>query len=312
MKKILVIGSFMTDLVVQTDRMPDEGETLIGSGFNMFTGGKGANQAVQAARLGATVTMVGALGQDEFGDAHINSLESAGIDTRYIRRFSGISSGVGNVLLEPNGNNRIVIIPGANLLLTPSVLQEITEVIAANDIVVLQLEIPIETVEFVVGIAKRLNKIVILNPAPAARISSDVMKDIDYVMPNEKELAMLTGVGTKTLEDIQKAARELLTLGVRNVVVTLGSKGAYWINDDTEEIIPSYRVKAVDTTAAGDSFIGAFASEIAREEEIIKALDFASKVAAITTTGMGSQPSLPTTKTVQLVTNKELKKNEEF
>lgn len=298
MKKVLVIGSFMTDLVVQTGRMPHEGETYMGTGFNMFTGGKGANQAVQAARLGVPVTMVGALGNDAFGDAHLKSLRDAGIDASNVISVAGVASGVGNVLLEPNGDNRIIIVPGANMELTPEYIEELQSVIDENDILVLQLEIPLETVIKSVEIAKELGKIIILNPAPAQRLPVEVLRDVDYVMPNEKELGVLADQPTNSLDEVKAASAKLLSLGVHSVVVTLGSHGALLTDQHSSTLVPSYKVKPVDTTAAGDSFIGAFASELAKGNNEMTALNYAACVAAITTTGLGSQPSLPTTEIV--------------
>ncbi|MCX2455896.1 ribokinase [Lacticaseibacillus nasuensis] len=311
MKKVLVIGSFMTDLVVQTGRMPHEGETYMGTAFNMFTGGKGANQAVQTARLGVPVTMVGALGNDSFGEAHLKSLREAGIDASNVISVSGVTSGVGNVLLEPNGDNRIIIVPGANTELSADYIDSIESVIDENDIIVLQLEVPVPTVIRAIELAKGLGKTIILNPAPAQKLPSDVLADVDYIMPNEKELGVLTDLPTDDYSGIKDAAQKLLETGVKNVIVTLGSHGALFATTDKMTLIPSYKVLPVDTTAAGDSFIGAFASELAKNCEEMEALDFAARVAAITTTGLGSQPSLPTTDVVGRKFNKgELIQNE--
>lgn len=299
MKKVLVIGSFMTDLVVQTGRMPHEGETYMGTAFNMFTGGKGANQAVQAARLGVPVTMVGALGNDAFGEAHLKALREAGIDASNVISVSGVTSGVGNVLLEPNGDNRIIIVPGANTELSADYIDSIESVIDENDIIVLQLEVPIPTVIRAIELAKALGKTIILNPAPAQKLPRDILADIDYIMPNEKELGVLTDLPTDDYSAVKTAARKLLATGVKNVIVTLGSHGALFATADTIELIPAYKVLPVDTTAAGDSFIGAFASGLAKSCEKMEALDFATRTAAVTTTGLGSQPSLPTRNIVE-------------
>ena len=293
----------MTDLVVQTPRIPEEGETLTGNAFNMFTGGKGANQAVQAARLGAPVTMVGALGQDAFGDEHLKALQRDGINYDSVQRFGEVSSGVGNVLLEPNGNNRIVIVPGANNKLSPDYIESIKDVIEQTDILMLQLEVPIPTVKRAIKLAKAFGKTIVLNPAPAQHLDDSDLMGIDYIIPNETELRMLTRSDKGKQLSIKMAAVSLTARGVKNVIVTLGEKGSFWTNGVDEKKISATQVNPVDTTAAGDSFIGAFAYQLAVGNNIIGSLQFASVAGAITTTRLGSQPSLVTLTEVQQAMN---------
>ncbi len=292
--KVLVIGSFMMDLVAQTPRAPIEGETIIGKTFNQFTGGKGANQAVAAARLGADVTMVGKLGRDTFGQAHIDSLKREGINYEHVLFDDVESSGVGCITLEENGNNRIIVIPGANLKLSPSDLKALSEEIKNSDIIILQLEISLETVYKAIELGHKFGKMIILNPAPAAKFDKDYIKLVDYIVPNESEASILTGIKVDSLESARKAAKNLLVSGSKNVIITLGDKGVLLVNNNEEIFQPSFKVKAVDTTAAGDSFIGAFAYSLTNGVKHIDALKFACAVGALTVTKMGAQPSLPT------------------
>lgn len=293
MKKILVIGSFMMDLVAQTPRAPIEGETIIGTSFSQFTGGKGANQAVAAARLGADVTMVGKLGEDSFGKSHIESLKREGINHDYVLFDDVESSGVGHITLEENGNNRIIVIPGANLKLSPKEVEGLEKNIKNSDIIILQLEIPFETVYKTIELAHKHGKTIILNPAPAAKLKEEFVKLVDYIVPNESEASLLTGIKVNSIESAKKAAQNLLKLGCNNVIITLGEKGVLLVNNNEEIFQESFKVKPVDTTAAGDSFIGAFAYSLANGLESKKSLEFACAVGALTVTKIGAQPSLP-------------------
>ncbi|AAO35501.1 ribokinase [Clostridium tetani] len=292
-KKILVIGSFMMDLVAQTPRAPIEGETIIGKSFSQFTGGKGANQAVAAARLGAYVTMIGKLGKDSFGEAHIESLRREGINHDYVLFDDVESSGVGHITLEENGNNRIIVIPGANLKLTPKEVEDLEDNIKSSDIVILQLEIPFETVYKTIELAHKHGKTIILNPAPAAKLKEHFVELVDYIVPNESEASLLTGIKVNSIESARKAAKSLLNLGCKNVIITLGEKGVLLVNNNEEIFQESFKVKPVDTTAAGDSFIGAFAYSLANGLGNVKSLEFACAVGALTVTKIGAQPSLP-------------------
>lgn len=294
MKKILVIGSFMTDLVVQADRFVEEGETIIGNSFGQFTGGKGANQAVAAARLGGNVEMLGELGNDSFGKDQIASLEANGIDHTHVLFTDEASSGIGNPQLDSQGRNRIVVVPGANFEFTPQQLENLEEEIVNADLIVLQLELPIETVYRAIELSNKNGKTVILNPAPAQHIDPQYASMIDYIMPNEHEAGMLAGgMAVDTEEHICEAAGILLAQGYRNVIITLGEKGSYLKNADLDIRVPAFKVQAVDTTAAGDAFVGAFAYGLANDWDMKKTLQYASATSAIAVTKMGAQPSLP-------------------
>ncbi|WP_339226636.1 ribokinase [Oceanobacillus sp. FSL K6-2867] len=298
MKKILIIGSFMTDLVVQTLKVPVEGETVIGKSFNRFTGGKGANQAVAAARLGGDVTMIGKLGEDDFGKEHIESLDKNNVNHQSVLFDSQTSSGVGNIQIDYNGNNRIVVVPGANLKLSERDIEKNENVIMDSDIIVLQLEIPMKTVYKSIDLANKHGKTIILNPAPAQLIKPEYRSKIDYFVPNETEASLLSNIEVNGLETAEQAAEILLEQGYKNVIITLGDKGVIFKNQDQFKYVEAHRVKAVDTTAAGDSFIGSFAYGLSKGMEIEQTLNIAVAASAITVTKLGAQPSLPEIKEV--------------
>ncbi len=304
MKKILVIGSFMTDLVVQTEKVPVEGETTIGKTFNRFTGGKGANQAVAAARLGGNVTMAGKLGEDDFGKEHIESLKANGIDSRSVLFDPEASTGIGNIVVDSTGNNRIIVVPGANLKLTEQDVEGMEDLIRDSDIIVLQFEIPIPTVYKVIDLADKHGKTVILNPAPAQKIDPAFINKVDYIIPNETEASVLANEEVKNLEDAEKVSEMLLNQGYKNVIITLGEKGVVYRNHERFEHFIPYKVKAVDATAAGDSFIGSFAFGLSNDMSIDQAIKLAVAASALTVTKLGAQPSLPTMEEVEALRKK--------
>lgn len=293
MKKILVIGSFMTDLVIQTERLPKNGETIIGTSFNQFTGGKGANQAVAAARLGGNVAMIGKVGMDAFGAEHLQALETEGINTKNIFQDSKTKTGVGSITLDAHGNNRIIVVPGANMTLTVDELQQSEALIAESDIIILQLEIPLPVVYRAIELAKKYEKQVIFNPAPAQLIEEKYNQLIDWVIPNETEAELLTGIEVNNDENALKAADALLKRGFKNVIITLGDRGILVKNSELTLFKDAYKVAVKDTTAAGDSFIGSFAFGLASDASIETAVDWAVATSAITVSRLGAQPSLP-------------------
>lgn len=294
-KHVLVIGSFITDLVFRVDHYPAEGETLIGQSFNRFPGGKGANQAVGASRLGAKVSMVGRLGQDLFGDEQIQSLQGAGIDTSGIARDPEVPSGAATVTIDKDGRNRIIIVPGSNMRITVDDIEKVRDRIAAADILMLQLEIPLECVERAIAIASEVGTPVILNPAPAQEVAPEVLSRVSVLTPNEVEAEQLTDIKVDTTEDATAAARKLLSYGVQAVVITLGERGSLVMSAEDEEptFIPAYKVKAVDTVAAGDAFNGALAVRLSEGASIVEAARYATAVSAIAVTRPGAQPSMP-------------------
>lgn len=292
---VVVVGSFMMDLIVRADRMPKEGETLIGKEFQRAPGGKGANQAMAAARLGANVTMVGRVGDDPFGQDQIQSLQNAGIDTRYIVVDPEAPTGVGSITLDDSsGNNRIIIVPGANMRCTPEDVDRAAEAIEAADVILLQLEIPLEVNRHVLRRAKELGKPVIFNPAPARPLDRELLELATIMTPNETEAEALTGIEIRSVEDAEKAAARLREMGVQTVIITLGSKGSLYSGAQGVKLAPSYPVEVVDTTAAGDSFNGAFAVAYAKGRSPDEALRFANAAGALAVTTMGAQPSIPT------------------
>lgn len=259
MGKIVVIGSSNTDLVIRTPRIPSPGETLIGSDFMINAGGKGANQAVAAARMGGDVCFVACVGDDGFGAEAVRHYAGEGIDTSYIVRRNGVASGVALIAVDDAAENSIVVAPGANALLSPADIDAVESEIAAADYLLVQLEIPMETVARATELAVRHGVRVILNPAPAAPIADEVLARLDLITPNRSETELLTGLKVENVGDAVAAAAWFRGRGVRRVAVTMGSAGALVADERGEEFVPAYRVEAVDTTAAGDVFNGALA-----------------------------------------------------
>ncbi|WP_042273479.1 ribokinase [[Clostridium] dakarense] len=292
MKKICVIGSLNMDLVVNVDEMPKKGQTLIGSSFREVPGGKGANQAVAIARLGGDICMIGKIGNDSFGKILLNQLKEDNVKTDYIKE-ENCSSGVAIITVDKNAENSIVVAPGANFKLLKEDIDKCIDGINNSDIVVVQLETPIDTIRYSLQKAKELEKYTILNPAPAVKLDDSIIKNVDLLTPNETELEILSGISIKNEEDIKIAARTMIEKGVKELIVTLGSKGSLYINKDEFKFKKSYKVNAIDTTAAGDSYTGALAVAFSKDKSIDKAMDFASKVGALTVMKKGAQTSLP-------------------
>lgn len=298
MKNICVIGSLNMDLVVNVDAMPKPGQTIIGSNFKEVPGGKGANQAVAMARLNGNVSMIGKVGEDGFGQTLINSLKNDKVDTTYIQTTKG-STGVALITVDKNAQNSIVVSPGANFEVKEEDIDNNIKAIENSDIVVLQLETPLNTIKYALNKAKELNKYTILNPAPAVKLDDEIIKNVDLLTPNETELEIISGVSIETEEDIQKAAQIMIEKGVKELIVTLGSKGSLYINKEKSMFKKAYKVEAVDTTAAGDSYTGALAVALSQDKGIADAMDFASKVGALSVLKEGAQSSLPTLEDVK-------------
>lgn len=300
MKKsdVLVIGSNMIDLMTYINRMPVAGETVEAEDFSMGFGGKGANQAVAAARLGSQVSFISMVGNDSFGKQQLGNFKAANIDVTGVG-VGRKSSGAAPIFVDPTADNRILIVKGANSELTPAVLDEHLDLIRNTKLIVLQQEIPLETNYHAIDLAKQYGVPILLNPAPAnSHLDMEHVRRVDFFSPNETELATLTGLPTTSMDEISRAAQRLVDMGVKNVLVTIGSRGVLWVSATTSQLIDAVKVEAVDTTGAGDSFIGSFAHYFAQGETIPQALRHANEYAAITVTRRGTQKSYPAAKEV--------------
>lgn len=292
-QKILVVGSSNTDMVIQTKHLPRPGETVIGGTFFMNPGGKGANQAVAVARLGGQIGFICKTGSDVFGHQAYQLFEEEGIDTSYVLSDAKNPSGVALITVDANAENCIVVASGANANLSPDDLSKAKEAINQADIILMQLEIPLETVEYVAELASSQKKKVVLNPAPAQTLPGNLLRNLYLITPNETEAEMISGIKITDMESAVVAAEKIREMGVDNVIITLGSKGALIYNDNINELIPSFKVKAIDTTAAGDIFNGALVVAIAENRSWTDAVRFACKAAAISVTRIGAQSSAP-------------------
>ncbi|WP_158749608.1 ribokinase [Acidobacterium sp. S8] len=290
-KPVVVVGSINIDLVANTERIPVEGETVLGTDFQIHPGGKGANQAVAVARLGYPVQMIGRLGDDAFGAQLRAHLEGAGVDVAGVATTPG-TSGVAVIVVGQKGENSIVITPGANALLTPQDLDANIEILRSAGLVLTQLEIPIETVQHLAKICAREGVPLILDPAPAKELPPDLLKDVAWFTPNETEAAFFIGT-TDGLSDPAPMAQTLIGKGVKGVVLKLGSRGAYVASAEFRELLSSFAVTAIDTTAAGDAFNGAFATGLLMQMGALESARFANAAAAISVTRAGAQPSMP-------------------
>ncbi|QXZ16447.1 ribokinase [Pseudomonas sp. AO-1] len=296
---VVVIGSLNMDLVTRAPRLPKGGETLIGHSFATVSGGKGANQAVAAARLGAQVAMVGCVGNDDYGVQLRDALLAEQIDCQAVSTVAD-SSGVALIVVDDNSQNAIVIVAGANGAMTPAVIDRFDAVLQAADVIICQLEIPDATVEHALKRARELGKTVILNPAPASRpLPADWFTAIDYLIPNESEAAALSGLPVDSLEAAESAASQLIAMGAGKVIITLGAQGSLFANGKGFEHFPAPKVKAVDTTAAGDTFVGGFAAALASGKSEAEAIRYGQVAAALSVTRAGAQPSIPTMSDVQ-------------
>ncbi len=293
MSRIIVIGSSNTDMVIKSKKLPVPGETILGGTFLMNPGGKGANQAVAAARLNGKVIFVAKTGNDIFGSEAKQLFDRENIDTRYLISDPDNPSGVALINVDDNGENSIVVASGSNAALTAYDIDEEVFKTGKDDILLMQLEIPVGTVEYAAQKAAARGSRVILNPAPARQLSDDLMACLHMIIPNETEAEILTGIKVTNIETAEKAARKLHARGAKNVVITLGGTGAFLFTGDVSGIIPVVPVKAIDTTAAGDVFCGALAVALSEGKNASEAVAFANKAAAISVTRMGAQASAP-------------------
>lgn len=293
--EIAVIGSCMVDLIAYTDTIPKAGETLVANEFAMGCGGKGANQAVAAAQLGAQVLMMGRVGDDAFAENTLNNFLKFGVGTDYVTRVSGVSSGVAPIWVDAESQNRILIIPGANQHLLPADIDSAADRLKQCGMIILQLEIPLETVYAAIEFGNANDIPVLLNPAPAStELDMDYACRCDYFVPNETELEILTGMPVGTEEEIAAAAKSMLDKGLKNLIVTLGDKGALWMHGGERTQFAAPTVKPVDTTGAGDAFIGCFAAHLSRGVEVADAITEAVRYASHSVTGKGTQTAYAT------------------
>lgn len=296
MPGILVVGSLNADLVVRAPRFPQPGETISGDDLNIIPGGKGANQAVAAARLGANVSMLGRVGKDNFSDFLLENLKQNKVDSTLIQRDNS-STGTAIIIVDSNGQNSIVLSSGANSNVSVADVDNIP--FTNYQLLLLQLEIPLPTVLRAAQRAKENNARVVLNPAPAKELPDELIALADFIIPNETELSLLTKQKVSDIASAQSAARNLLGRGAKNVVVTLGSKGALVVNTETSKHVETYQVEVVDTTAAGDAFIGGFATSLLENKSLEDAVRFGCACGALAVTKFGAQPSLPTKEEVE-------------
>ncbi|SIR26870.1 ribokinase [Halanaerobium kushneri] len=289
--KITVIGSNMMDLITNINRMPRLGETIEAPDFDLGFGGKGANQAVAAAKIGSEVVMLSKVGDGLFGREVIKNFKSFGIDTEYVEVVKNTTSGVAPIFVDKDGNNRILIVKGANAHLKPADIDRAKDKILGSDFILLQLEIPLETVYHAIDFGVENEIPVILNPAPAAELDFKYVKKASIFIPNETELETITKMPVDSLENIKKAAESLLTQELEKIIVTMGEKGSLLVSKDITELVPAYQIEPRDTTGAGDAFIGSFANFYAETKDILKAMEMANKYAALSTLNTGTQKS---------------------
>ncbi|MGC8971131.1 MAG: ribokinase [bacterium] len=305
-KPIVVIGSINMDLVIKSSSIPKPGETVIGESFYKAYGGKGANQAVTVSKLGGDCYFIGRIGKDLFGNELKENLLKNQVNIDYLTEDDSSLTGIAFIIVDQDGENSIVVAPGANMKLNKEDIERAIPIISKASTLLIQLEIPIETVEYSLNLAKSYNLISILNPAPARKkIDKDIISLVDIITPNRSELAMITGIELKDDDDIIKAGKRLLEYGIKWVIVTLGSRGVMAIGEDREIYIPAIKVDPVDTTGAGDVFNGALTVKLSQGEPIERAIKYAVVCAGISVTRKGAQSSIPTSEEVENFIKKE-------
>ena len=289
--RVAVVGSANIDLTTFADRFPKPGETIFGQRFDLGFGGKGANQAVAARLCGADVFMVARVGSDLFGPATVDNFKRLGIDTSHVKQVEGLSSGVAPIFVDPDGQNRILVVKGANDALKPADVDRAAEMLKSADCIVLQFEIPLETVYYTVAFARKNGIRCILNPAPGQPVDMRELTGLDYFVPNESEAETITGIAVRSLDDARGCAEKLTRDGIRRVIITLGSKGSLLAGREFSEHVSAFPVRSIDSTGAGDAFIGSFAVFLAEAVPEQKAVRRANLYAALSTTGVGTQKS---------------------
>jgi len=292
-KKILVIGSTNVDFLIKSEKLPAIGETVTEGIFMQNFGGKGANQAVGAARAGGDITFVTCLGEDLYADELLRSFRNDGIDTQFIFRDPDAATGSALIMLDKEGNNYLSVASGANYKLLPSHINRVMTVFADAEMIVLQMEIPFETIAYILELAKKHHKKVLFNLAPARPFDLSVLKQVYAFVVNEVEAAMVTGLKVETDDEIKTAANKLLEMGCQIAVITLGARGSFIASGEYQQFVPAFKVKAVDTTAAGDVYCGSMAVALVEGKSLVEAVRFAGAASAISVTRLGAQPSAP-------------------
>lgn len=301
---IAVLGSINMDLVAQTPRLPAPGETLTGHDFFTAPGGKGANQAVAAARLGSSVFMIGRVGGDVFGEALLDSLEHNRVNIDKVFKEPEQSSGVALIAVDDNAENNIIVVPGANGLVGDADISHLSEILPKIDVLLLQLEIPIEAVISAAQAAQKHGVKVILDPAPAQPLPPEIYNYIDIITPNETEASLLVGFPVQSQNDAAKAAKKIMSLGVPQIIIKMGAKGVYWANAEANEFFPAYEVDAVDTVAAGDAFNGGLAVALREGLPLPEAISWGMAAGALSATKHGAQPSMPDRESLERLINR--------
>ncbi len=302
MKKVVVFGGSNVDFVFNLDKAPEKGETLNCNSFNKLPGGKGANQAFAVQKLGGNCIFLSAVGRDELGDIVLGSVKSTGVDVDNVLKVENESTGMAIIYVESDGDNRIVVNPGANLKADKAYVDSKKNIIESADYVLTQFELDMDATAELLEIAKKAGKTIVLNPAPAVTdVPDSLYAGIDYLTPNETELKKLTDLNTDTEEEIEEAAKVLLAKGVKNLLVTIGSKGAMLINENGTKVYPGFKADPVDTTAAGDTFNAGFIVGLSEGMEVEEAIRFANAAASITVTRKGAQPSIPSREEVNVI-----------
>ncbi len=291
---ILVIGSANMDMVVTAEHFPQPGETILGKKFGMFPGGKGANQAVACAKLGGKTYFIGKMGKDIFKEKLVQNMKNDGVNLDCLLIDTEESTGIALITVDASGENEIVVVSGSNMKLTPDEVESKLHVFQQVNVVLTQLEIPLETVQKAAELAKASSALLIVNPAPGRTLPEHLLKQVDFLTPNKTELEILSGESVKDVESAKAAAANLLKKGVKNIIITLGEKGALLVNNNQQRLFSTRKVIPVDTTAAGDAFNGALALWLAKGEDIAAAIQFANQVASFSVTRMGAQSSMPT------------------
>ncbi|HIA53303.1 MAG TPA: ribokinase [Candidatus Melainabacteria bacterium] len=301
--QVIVVGSLSQDIVVSTPRLPVKGETIRGSNFGMFAGGKGNNQAMAAGRAGAKVAMVGRVGADSFGDMLIQTLKKNNVDASHMVQDKEAGTGIAMITVDGDGDNSIIIAQRANLNLCDKDIEKAESVFSQSKILLMQLEVPTEADTFAAKLAHKHGTFVALNPAPApvdGKLPKELLENVDVIIPNQTEAELMTGIKVVDEKSAQAAADELRKLGPKNIIITLGELGALLSEEGKEAVlIPSYKVNAIDTTAAGDAFCGAMAAAYAGGESLVNAVKFGCAAGALATTKMGAEPSLPTKEEIE-------------